>query len=205
MTISGGGAFGRQRLRASHLGRSDLHYGSTPPGSSYTSAPAVTIAPPASRTGCTSQTATATAVVTGGQVSGFIITNGGTGVYFRPDGRIERRRGSGAAATATISTGSVSAITLTNSGAGYSATPSAPTSPSACLARYLRGCQRFRQRRRHYRRDHHQRRHPGYGTATSVPVTIVSASGSGATIANASVSGGSSGDRDHHPVLPRVR
>lgn len=67
-------------------------------------------------------TATATATVSDGAVTGFTITNGGTGYTSAPNVTITGS-GTGATATATISNGSVTSITIVNGGTGYTSAP----------------------------------------------------------------------------------
>jgi hypothetical protein len=69
-------------------------------GSGYTSAPGVLISAPTGITGVTSVTATANAVVNGGQVAGFILTNAGAGYTAPPTITLSGGGGSGAVASA---------------------------------------------------------------------------------------------------------
>ncbi len=67
-------------------------------------------------------TATATATVASGAVTGFTITNGGTGYTSAPNVTIEGN-GTGATATATVSGGKITSITIVNGGTGYTSAP----------------------------------------------------------------------------------
>ncbi|OWK40275.1 RTX toxin [Fimbriiglobus ruber] len=68
-------------------------------------------------------TATATALVSGGGVTGFTITNPGSGYITVPNVRLTGGGGVGATATATVFGGVVTAITVTNAGTGYVTAP----------------------------------------------------------------------------------
>ena len=91
----------------------------TDAGSGYTSAPAVTIAAP----GGGGQTATATATMGGGYLSGIAITNGGSGYTAAPAVTFSGGGGSGAVATAVLAARSLASITLTSGGSGYTSAP----------------------------------------------------------------------------------
>ena len=69
--------------------------------------------------------ARATANVSGGRITGFVIGNGGSGYLQSPEVTFtpSAGRGSGATATATVSGGSVTGITVTNGGSGYTVSP----------------------------------------------------------------------------------
>lgn len=67
-------------------------------------------------------TATATATASGGAVTGFTITNGGTGYTSAPNVTITGV-GTGATATATVADGKVTSIKITNAGTGYLSAP----------------------------------------------------------------------------------
>ncbi len=69
-------------------------------GSNYSSAPTVTISAPTGITGVTSVTATATAIVTNGQVVGFNVTSHGAGYTAAPTITFAHGGGSGAVAAA---------------------------------------------------------------------------------------------------------
>ena len=56
-------------------------------------------------------------------VSGFVITNGGSGYTSVPTVTISGGGGSGATASATVTNGVVTAITITNAGTGYTSAP----------------------------------------------------------------------------------
>ena len=85
-------------------------------GSSYSSAPTVTFSAPTSGT-----TATGTATIASGAVTGITITNPGTGYTSAPT--ISFSGGGGSGATATATTGAVTGFTITNGGGGYHAAP----------------------------------------------------------------------------------
>jgi len=85
-------------------------------GSSYTSAPTVTFTAPTSGT-----TATGTATIASGAVTGITITNAGTGYDSTPT--ISFSGGGGSGATATATTGVVTGFTVSNGGGGYHAAP----------------------------------------------------------------------------------
>ena len=93
-------------------------------GTLYTVIPIVTITPAIGDT--TGSGATATATFAGGSVTGFTITNRGSGYTANPTVAITRgvgdTTGSGATATAVASTGVVTGLTFTP-GAGYNANP----------------------------------------------------------------------------------
>lgn len=87
--------------------------------------------------------ATATAIISGGVVTGFTITNSGSGYSAGTTSiSITGSRGASATASATISGGAVTGITITNGGSGYENIDptsligglTAITSPSAILA-----------------------------------------------------------------------
>lgn len=67
-------------------------------------------------------TATSTATASGGAVTGFTITNGGTGYTSAPNVTITGV-GTGATATAVVSDGKVTSIKITNAGTGYISAP----------------------------------------------------------------------------------
>ena len=67
-------------------------------------------------------TSTATATASGGSVTGFTITNGGTGYTSAPNVTITGV-GTGATATAVVSDGKVTSIKITNAGTGYLSAP----------------------------------------------------------------------------------
>jgi FtsP/CotA-like multicopper oxidase with cupredoxin domain len=75
--------------------------------------------------------AAATATVTSGSVTGFTITNAGTGYVSAPNVYIYGGGGSGAAATAIVSGGAVTSITLTSRGIGYTSAPTVTIGSSA--------------------------------------------------------------------------
>ena len=112
-------------------------------GSGYTSAPGVTISAP---TGCTAAqrvTATATAQISGGVVTGFTITNPGTCYIARPTVTFSNagHGGTGVAAAASNTTGvflSVNNIVPSAVGSGYRTSPavtvSAPTGTGGTTA-----------------------------------------------------------------------
>lgn len=92
-------------------------------GSGYSSAPAVTFGAPNVTGGVT---ATGTATISGGAVTGITITNPGSGYTSAPTitfgsgaAAATAYIGSGAAATFILSNGRVSQVVLTNPGAGY--------------------------------------------------------------------------------------
>ncbi|VVB96180.1 Laccase [uncultured archaeon] len=78
---------------------------------------AVTISAPSSGT-----TATASATVVNGVVTGLTLINGGSGYTSVPTVSITGGAGTGAFATATVA-GAVTAITVTNGGSGYTSAP----------------------------------------------------------------------------------
>jgi autotransporter-associated beta strand protein len=78
-----------------------VNVGANSRGSGYTSAPTVTIE------GADGSGATATATVSGGRVTGVVVTNYGTGFTGRPTVTFSGGGGSGAAATAVVQTGSL--------------------------------------------------------------------------------------------------
>jgi hypothetical protein len=63
------------------------------------------------------------AVVTGGAIVAYQISNAGNGLTAAPVLTITDSTGSGATATATVSAGAVTQVTPGNAGSGYSATP----------------------------------------------------------------------------------
>lgn len=67
-------------------------------------------------------TATATATVSDGAVTGFTITNGGSGYTSAPNVTITGA-GTGASATAVVSGGKITSITIVNGGTGYTSAP----------------------------------------------------------------------------------
>lgn len=69
-----------------------------------------------------SVTATATSTVSDGAVTGFTISNGGSGYTSAPNVTITGV-GTGATATATVSSGVVTAITIVDAGTGYTSAP----------------------------------------------------------------------------------
>jgi FtsP/CotA-like multicopper oxidase with cupredoxin domain len=97
----------------------------TTAGAGYTTAPAVTLTP--------SNGASASAIVSGGQVTSISVTGGGTGYTIAPSVTITGD-GTGATAVAVIGgTGAVTAIAVTNPGVGYSfANVAVGPSPLGC-------------------------------------------------------------------------
>ncbi|GBQ66228.1 hypothetical protein AA0474_1058 [Acetobacter lovaniensis NRIC 0474] len=75
--------------------------------------------------------ATATATVTGGEVTGLVVGNGGTGYTTAPLVAITGGGGAGATATATVSGGAVTGFTVTNPGSGYTSAPTVTLTPAA--------------------------------------------------------------------------
>ena len=67
----------------------------------------------------TSGGAIATAILSGGVITGVAVTNGGSGYTVAPTISFGGDDGSGATATATIAGGAVTSITVTNGGSGY--------------------------------------------------------------------------------------
>jgi hypothetical protein len=67
--------------------------------------------------------ATATAAISGGAVSSFSVTAGGSGYVNPPGVTITSGGGTGATAVATVSGGVVTGITVTNGGTGYTSAP----------------------------------------------------------------------------------
>ena len=86
-------------------------------GSGYTTAPAVTIAPPSGQ-------ATATAITSGGAVTGFTINSGGAGYSLVPAVTIAPpSSGTQAIAIARLTGGVVTGFTIINPGSGYTSAP----------------------------------------------------------------------------------
>ena len=85
-------------------------------GSSYSSAPTVAFSAPTSGT-----TATGTATIDAGVVTGITITNAGSGYTSAPT--ITFSGGGGSGATATATTGVITGFTVSNGGGGYHAAP----------------------------------------------------------------------------------
>lgn len=100
------------------------------PGSGYSSAPTVFVAPPPTGT---PRKATATLQVVNGFVVGIDLVDAGWGYDAAPAIVISDLSGSGATAIASVSNGAVTAITVLKPGTGYSATTTieiaAPQSP----------------------------------------------------------------------------
>ncbi len=131
-------------------------------GTGYTTPPAVVISAPTSctlgTTGCAQ--ATATAAVTGGEVTAITLTNpglgytyapsvnivaayklgsigltsGGAGYTTAPAVTISGGNGSGAAATAVLTAGKVTGVTLTAAGTGYTGQPTVSIAPPSAVA-----------------------------------------------------------------------
>jgi len=91
-------------------------------GALYGSAPTVVI------TGGGNSDAEASASFSGGQVTGALVTTGGSG-YGSADVIISGGGGSGATATATVVDGVVTAINIVNQGFGYTSQPTVTISP----------------------------------------------------------------------------
>ena len=91
-------------------------------GSGYTSPPSVGIVGGNSNSTPTI-VATATASISGGAVSGYLITNNGAGYVAQPKVTVTGGGGSGATASATISGGHVTAINAGAAGTGYTSAP----------------------------------------------------------------------------------
>ena len=87
-------------------------------GAGYTTAPSVTVAPPASGT-----TATASATLGGLTSASFTITPGTRTYSVAPTVTISGGGGTGATATAVLSGGLVTGIQMLNNGTGYTTTP----------------------------------------------------------------------------------
>jgi hypothetical protein len=98
-------------------------------GAGYTSAPSVTVAPPASGT-----TATATATLGGLTAASFTITPGTRTYSVAPTVTISGGGGTGATATALLSSGLVTGIQMVNNGSGYTTTPALAFSGGTQLA-----------------------------------------------------------------------
>ncbi len=90
----------------------------TDKGAGYTTAPSVTVAPPASGT-----TATATATLGGLTAASFAITPGTKTYSVAPTATISGGGGTGATATAALSSGRVTGIQMVNNGTGYTTAP----------------------------------------------------------------------------------
>lgn len=76
--------------------------------------------------------ATATATVTGGEVTGLTVGAGGTGYTTAPLVALTGGGGgTGATATATVSGGAVTGFTVTNPGSGYTSAPTVTLTPAA--------------------------------------------------------------------------
>jgi hypothetical protein len=75
--------------------------------------------------------ATATATVTGGEVTGLTVGAGGTGYTTAPLVALTGGGGTGATAMATVSGGAVTGFTVTNPGSGYTSAPTVALTPSA--------------------------------------------------------------------------
>lgn len=91
-------------------------------GSGYETAPTVSFSAPPTEGGVT---ATGTAVLSGGGVTGVAVANGGTGytsatVTFSAP---QVAGGTTATGTVTVTSGSVASVTITNAGSGYTSAP----------------------------------------------------------------------------------
>lgn len=86
-------------------------------GGAYTSVPTVTFV------GGNGSGAAASATVSGGQVTGFNISNGGSGYGASPTITLTGGGGSGATASATVSGGVITSIQVISGGSGYSSSP----------------------------------------------------------------------------------
>jgi trimeric autotransporter adhesin len=73
--------------------------------------------------------ATATAILSGGFVTSYTITSGGSGYVSAPTVTVSGGGGSGATAVASISAGVVTNIAAVNAGSGYTSAPSVTISP----------------------------------------------------------------------------
>ena len=79
------------------------------------------------------QTATATATIGGGTVTGITIAGAGSGYTTAPGVTITGGGGSGATAIATVTNGVVTAITITNGGSGYTSVPTVTITTSVLV------------------------------------------------------------------------
>lgn len=114
VVFSGGGA---GAAASAMLGLTNASVTVTNGGSGYTSAPTVAIS------GGGGFGATATATVSGGQVTGITITNPGYGYTAAPTFVLTGGGGSGAAAAGNASNFTVTAVQVTAPGSGYTAPP----------------------------------------------------------------------------------
>ena len=131
VTISGGGGSGAAATAVLTNGVVTA-INITNPGSGYTAVPTVTIVSPIATAMATATISGGTGTGTGtggtgtgsgGTVSGFVITNGGSGYTSVPTVTISGGGGSGATASATVTNGVVTAINITAAGTGYTSAP----------------------------------------------------------------------------------
>jgi hypothetical protein len=94
-------------------------------GSGYTSAPTVTFSAPPQGI-----TASGTANISGGGVTGINLLNAGSGYASPPVVAFSGGGGTGAAGTAYISGGAVTSVAITNPGAGYTSAPTVTFAPA---------------------------------------------------------------------------
>ncbi|MGD0281726.1 MAG: hypothetical protein ABSB95_05115 [Dissulfurispiraceae bacterium] len=83
--------------------------------------------------------ATASAIVSGGKVTGITVTAGGSGYTSTPTVTISGGFGSGAAAVATVSGGKVTGITVTAGGSSYTSAPTIPIGTVNLISVYTAG------------------------------------------------------------------
>ena len=106
----------------------------------------------------TAATATGTAVRTGGFITSYSVTSGGSGYVTPPQVTVSGGGGAGATASATVSGGVITAITPVNAGSGYTSTATVTIAPPPAAIVYTTYWS-----------------HDGTSSAGSAPTTAVSA------------------------------